>query len=208
MLQYRRQGPPVTALPSPYQEDFMRRSHLAALVFAPLLILAPAAVAGQEQALDDPTIVAIFDAANTADIETGALAEARGASKEVRDFGAMLARDHKMVRQQGRDLAAKLGVTPTPPKPDQGAKDHAAAMATLRALKGAEFDRAFLQHEAAFHKAVIDAITSTLLPAIQNDELEALVKKVAPAFQAHMQMAEELEKKVASAEAGDHSSAS
>jgi putative membrane protein len=186
----------------------MRRSHLAALAFAPLLILAPAAAAGQEQALDDPTIVAIFDAANAADIETGALAEARGASKEVRDFGAMLARDHKMVRQQGRDLAARLGVTPTPPKPDQGAKDHAAAMATLRALKGAEFDRAFLQHEAAFHKAVIDAINSTLLPAIQNDELEALVKKVAPAFQAHMQMAEELERKVASAEVGDHSSAS
>ena len=40
-------------------------------------------------ALDDPTIVAIFDAANTADIETGRLAVERGASKEVRDFGAM-----------------------------------------------------------------------------------------------------------------------
>jgi putative membrane protein len=186
----------------------MRRSHLAALAVAPLLILAPAPAASQEKALDDPTIVAIFDAANTADIETGALAEARGSTKEVRDFGAMLARDHKMVRQQGRDLAAKLGVTPTPPKPDQGAKDHAAAMARLRALKGAEFDRAFLQHEAAFHKAVIDAINSTLLPAIQNDEVAALVKKVAPAFQAHMQMAEELERKIASAKAGDHSSAS
>ena len=174
----------------------MRRSHLAALAVAPLLILAPAPAASQEKALDDPTIVAIFDAANTADIETGALAEARGSTKEVRDFGAMLARDHKMVRQQGRDLAAKLGVTPTPPKPDQGAKDHAAAMARLRALKGAEFDRAFLQHEAAFHKAVIDAINSTLLPAIQNDEVAALVKKVAPAFQAHMQMAQDIEKRI------------
>ena len=30
----------------------------------------------------------------------------------------MLARDHKAVRQQGRDLAKKLGVTPTPPKDD------------------------------------------------------------------------------------------
>ncbi|HJR50330.1 MAG TPA: DUF4142 domain-containing protein, partial [Gemmatimonadales bacterium] len=112
----------------------MRRSRLAALAVAPLLILAPAPAAGQENVLDDPTIVAIFDAANTADIETGALAEARGSTKEVRNFGAMLARDHKMVRQQGRDLAAKLGVTPTPPKPDQGAKDHAAAMARLRTL--------------------------------------------------------------------------
>ena len=161
--------------------------------------LPSATLRAQSEGPDDPTIVAIFDAANTADMETGALAEERGSSKEVRDFGAMLVRDHRAVRQQGRDLAAKLGVTPTPPKDDQSAKDHAAAMARLRSLKGAEFDRAFLQHEAGFHKAVIDAMQGTLLPAIDNAELKALVEKVAPAFQAHMQMAQELEKKVPSA---------
>src|SRR4051812_45873986 len=48
-------------------------------------------------ALDDPTIVAIFDAANTWDIETGQLAEKKGTTKEIRDFGAMLAHDHAMV---------------------------------------------------------------------------------------------------------------
>lgn len=148
-------------------------------------------------ALDDPTIVAIFDAANTADIETGTLAAERASSKEVRDFGTMLARDHKQVRQLGRDLAKKLGVTPTPPKDDQGAKNHAAAMATLRGLNGPAFDQAFLQHEAAFHKAVIDAVTSTLLPAVQNAELKALVVQVAPAFEAHMIAAQQLEKKLA-----------
>jgi putative membrane protein len=158
-----------------------------------------ATLRAQAEGPHDPTIVAIFDATNTADMETGALAQQQGASREVRDFGAMLVRDHRTVRQQGRDLAAKLGVTPTPPKDDQGAKDHATAMARLRGLKGAEFDRAFLQHEAAFHQAVIDAIQSTLLPAIDNPELKALVEKVAPAFQAHMQMAQELEKKASSA---------
>lgn len=149
------------------------------------------------QALDDPTIVAIFDAANTADIETGKLAADRGESKEVRDFGAMLVRDHTAVRQLGRDLAAKLHVTPTPPADDQGAKDHAAAMKNLRALHGAAFDHAFLQHEVAFHKAVIDAVNSTLLPAIQNSEVKALVVKVAPAFHAHMLAADNLDKKLA-----------
>jgi putative membrane protein len=162
----------------------------------------------QDAPPDDATIVAIFDAANTADIETGALAKQQGSSKEVRDFGAMLARDHQMVRQQGRDLAAKLGVMPTPPKDKQGAKDHAAAMARLRPLEGAEFDREFLRHEIAFHQAVIDAIESTLLPAIQNDELKALVEKIAPAFHAHMVMAQELEKKIAGAKAGDLTSSS
>lgn len=148
--------------------------------------------------LDDPTIVAIFDAANGADIETGTLAAERGASKDVRDFGAMLARDHRQVRQQGRDLARKLGVTPTPAKNDQMAKDHDAAMVRLRSLSGAEFDRAFLEHESAFHKAVIDAIQSTLLPAITSAELRALVVKVAPAFEAHRLAAENLQKKLAS----------
>ena len=146
--------------------------------------------------LDDPTIVAIFDAANTADIETGELAASRGTSKEVREFGRMLARDHNMVRQQGRDLAQRLGVTPTPPAADRGAKEHARAIAMLRSKQGAEFDRAFLQHEVTFHKAVIDAVTTTLLPAIQNAELKAFVEKVAPAFQAHMLAAQQLEKKL------------
>ena len=147
-------------------------------------------------ALDDATIVAIFDAANTADIETGTLAAEHGASREVRDFGAMLARDHKGVRTMGRDLAAKLGVKPTPPKPDQGAVDHAAAMKRLSALHGEAFDHAFLQHEVAFHKSVIDAVNTMLLPAIQNAEVKALVVKVAPAFQAHMLAADKLDKQI------------
>ncbi len=145
---------------------------------------------------DDPTIVAIFDAANTADIETGSLAAERGHSKDVRQYGAMLVTDHRAVRQLGRDLATKLGVTPTPPAVDASAKAHAEAMASLRAKRGVEFDRAFLRHEVAFHKAVIDAIQTTLLPAIENPELKALVLKVAPAFEAHMLAAQRLETKL------------
>ena len=118
------------------------------------------------RALDDPTIVAIFDGANTADIETGQLAAKRGQSKEVRDFGAMLVRDH------------------------------AAAMKALRAASNADFDQAFLHHEVAFHKAVIDAVTTTLLPATRNAEFKDLVTKVAPAFQAHMMAADALSKKL------------
>jgi putative membrane protein len=156
---------------------------IAAVAFA--LRSASATPAPVLPPLDDATIVAIFDAANTADIETGELAAKKGSTKEIRDFGAMLARDHKMVRQQGRDLAKKLGVTPTPPKDDDGAKNHAAAMKKLSGLAGAEFDKAFLQHEVGYHEAVIAAVTNTLLPAIKNAELKDLVVKVAPAFAAH-----------------------
>jgi putative membrane protein len=136
--------------------------------------------------LDDPTIVAIFDAANTWDIETAGLAVKKGSTQDVRDFGKMLVNDHTTVRKSGRDLARKLHVTPTPPKDFGMAKDHAAAMKKLRALKGPAFDRAFLEHEVAYHKAVLDAVTTTLMPALQNQEVKDLVTKVAPAFNAHM----------------------
>lgn len=151
-------------------------------------------------ALDDAAIVAIFDLANQADIETGRLATRKATTKEIRDFGRMLADVHTAVRQQAGDLTKKLGVTPALPKGDQSAEQHAAVMAKLGKLSGAEFDRAFLQHEQAFHTAVLAAVKSTLLPAIQNEELKKFVTSLAPAFEAHRLAAENLEKKLSSGE--------
>ena len=134
---------------------------------AALFVVSPATARAQAK-LDDPTIVAIFDAANTWDMETSGLGAKKGTTKEVRELAKMLVHDHETVRQQGRDLAKKLGVTPTPPKDFGMAKDHAAAMKKLEGLSGKAFDKAYLEHEVAYHKAVIDAMNTTLLPGAQE----------------------------------------
>jgi putative membrane protein len=165
---------------------------ISAIAFAVVAAVAPSNVSAQSSKLDDPTIVAIFDAANTYDIETGQLAAKRSRNAEIREFGSMLVRDHRAVRSQGRDLAKSLGVKPTPPKNFALANAHVAAVRKLRGLRGRAFDRAFLQHEVDFHNAVIDAVTKTLLPAIQNAQVKDLVTKVAPAFVAHRDKAQSL----------------
>jgi putative membrane protein len=167
---------------------------IAALAFvAGLTVIHPSTAVAQSGAkLDDPTIVAIFDAANTYDMETGSLAAKKGQSSAVRDFGKMLVRDHRNVRTQGRDLARSLNVTPTAPRDFPLAKAHAEAMRSLQKARGRAFDRAFLQHEVDFHNAVIDAVTNTLLPAIQNAQVKDLVTMVAPAFVAHRDKAQSL----------------
>lgn len=166
--------------------------HVVAASYAAIaLLVVPRVAHSQSAKLDDPTIVAIFDAANTWDIETGALAKKRGTTKEIRNFGAMLVHDHTEVRSQGRALAKKLHVTPTPPKDFGMARDHATAMKSLRGVSGKAFDKAFLAHEVAYHKAVIDAMNSTLMPALKNQEVKALVTKVAPAFKAHEDAAQQ-----------------
>jgi putative membrane protein len=172
---------------------FALPDHAGAHIAVQPQIAAPAAtLRTTPRALDDATIIAIFDAANTADIETSGLAAKKGYSKDVRALGSSFAAAHSAVRQSGRDLAKKLGVTPTPPANDKSAEQQAKVMAELRSKSGAAFDLAYLQHEVAFHEAVINAVTTTLLPAIQNPELKKFVTTVAPAFQDHLAMAKKL----------------
>jgi putative membrane protein len=161
---------------------------LAAGVFALTVgFRSAAAQTGGTAKLNDPTIVAIFDAANSWDIETSQTALKKSHNKYVRQFAAMMVRDHKAVRQLGRDLAHKLHVTPTPPGKDFALYiDHVSAMKSLRATRGKAFDKAYIDHEVTYHQAVIDAVTNQLLPATTNADLKALEVKVAPSFQAHL----------------------
>ena len=183
---------------NPFPEDLLMR-HIRTALSAALLVL-PTLLPAQNRAaaptLDDAAIVGIFDIANTWDVATGTLAATHATRQDVKDFGAMLARDHKTLQGQGRDLAGKLKVTPTPVAADFPLKvAHETAMKKLEGLHGSAFDKAFLEHEVAYHKAVVDAVTTTLLPAIRNAELKAFVEKVAPAFVGHMQAAEALLKR-------------
>jgi putative membrane protein len=172
------------------------RTLLLSAIFLGAVSLYPARAVSQSAALDDPTIVAIFDAANTYDVETGQLALSKTKNPSVKQLAQQFVNDHKAVRQQGRDLAKKLSVTPTPPAQFDLADAHKKAMAELKKKSGKEFDRAYADHEVAFHQAVIDAVKGTLLPAIQNAELKAFVEKIAPAFQGHLEAAKQLQKKL------------
>jgi putative membrane protein len=148
-------------------------------------------------ALDDPTIIAIFDAANTWDIETSQVALKKSKNKDVLAFADMMVKDHTAVRKLGRDLAAKLKVTPTPPGKDFAlAIDHADAMKTLESTTGAAFDKAYIDHEVTYHQAVIDAVTKQLLPATTNAELRNLENKVAPNFVAHLAAGKNVQQKL------------
>jgi len=172
----------------------LHRSLIGAAIAVPVMLLAQAKASAP--AIDDAAIVGIFDIANTWDIATGTLASTKASSKEVKDFGAMLARDHKVVQDSGRALAGKLKVTPTPVAADFPLKvQHEATMKKLETLSGPAFDQAFLEHEVAYHKAVIDAVNKSFVPAIKSVELKAFVLKIAPAFVAHLVAAEQLLKK-------------
>jgi putative membrane protein len=164
----------------------MKCNRLSVVAGSIILISSLGNVAFAGGKLDDATILAIFDQANSVDIYTGRLGAKYGNSEEVRALGRMVATDHVAVQQMGRDLAKKLSIIPTPPDNDMSVAGHANTVSLLQSKSGAEFDKAYLRHEIAFHQSVIDAVKGTLLPAIKNGELKNLVKNVLPGFEHHL----------------------
>lgn len=142
----------------------------------------------------DPQIAAIVVTANQVDIDAGKLASSTSHSKEVKDFAHLMVTDHSAVNKSASDLVQKLHVTPesnaTSQSLQKGGDDNLTA---LKRLNGSDFDRAYVDHEVAYHQAVIDALDNTLIPNAQNAELKALLVKVRPAFVAHLDHAKMLQ---------------
>jgi len=146
----------------------------------------------------DAQIAAIVVAANQVDIDAGKLAISKANAKDVKAFAQQMITDHTGVNKQATELVTKLKVKPEENDTSRSLKrDGAENIARLQKLKGADFDRAYIAQEVAYHQAVIDALDKTLVPNAKNEELKALLVKVRPAFVAHMEHAKSLQGKVA-----------
>jgi putative membrane protein len=142
----------------------------------------------------DPQIAAIVVTANQVDIDAGKLAVSKSHTKDVKEFAQLMITDHSGVNKAASELVQKLHVTPesnpTSQSLQKGGDDNLAA---LQKLSGGAFDRAYVDHEVAYHQAVLDAIDTTLIPSAQNAELKALLVKVRPAFAAHLEHAKQVQ---------------
>lgn len=137
--------------------------------------------------LNDAQILGIYIQVNGFDIESALLGRAQTGSDAVRSLAEHVATDHLGVRQGAFALAEKCKVTPVlPAERNAVAVEHNKTMTKLLALKGGEFDKAYMQYEVEFHRAAIDAVRSALLPAASCPELKAHFKEVLPAFEHHL----------------------
>ena len=152
------------------------------------------AAAAAAQAPTDAQIAAIVVTANQVDINAGRLAEQKAQNAQLKAFGKQMVTDHTGVNKQATDLVTKLGVkpedNPTAQSLKSGGDDN---VKTLKALNGAAFDKAYIDHEVAYHQQVLDAMDRTLIPSATNPELKALLQKVRPAFASHLEHAKQLQ---------------
>jgi putative membrane protein len=155
------------------------------IAFATALFLATGGAAAQ--APSDAQIASIVVTANTVDIDAGKLAESKSSNPDVKAFAQRMITDHTGVNKSAVDLVTKLKVTPEDNPTSQSLKSGGDQnLANLKGLSGAAFDKAYIDHEVAYHQQVLDAVDKTLIPSAKNEELKALLVKVRPAFVAHL----------------------
>jgi putative membrane protein len=170
-------------------------STLFALAIVACFGLATPANAGT---LSDGQILGIYVQVNGFDIETALLGRSQAHSDAVRKLATHVSSDHVGVRQAAFDLQDKCKVAASlPDERDVAAVEHSKTMGRLMALKGVEFDKAYVEHEVVFHRAAIDAVRGLLLPSATCPAIQEHFKAILPAFEHHLAMTEEIAAKYA-----------
>ncbi len=147
--------------------------------------------------LSDPEIASVAVVANQNDIDFAEIAKQKSQNPEVLEFANTMIKDHKTVIDLAVALVTKFHVTP---KDNAVSKkllsDAEKTKKMLNSKSAKEFDKAYVDNEVAYHKAVIAAVKNVLVPQSQNAELKALLQKVVPILEAHLAHAEMTQKKM------------
>ena len=125
-----------------------------------------------------------------AEVDFGKLAQEKGQSDAVKQFGAMLVKDHGEHKAKAEQVASELGVKP----PTGSGIGHKAIYAKLKMLSGASFDKSFAKSMVKDHQQDIREYQKE---ASRNDAAGKLAKETLPVLQKHLQTAQSLEKQTA-----------
>ena len=125
-----------------------------------------------------------------AEVDVGKLAQEKGQSDAVKQYGAMLVKDHGEHKSKAEQVAGQLGVEP----PTGSSLMQKATYAKLKLLSGTSFDRSFAKSMVKDHQ---DDIKEYKKETSKKDAAGQLANETLPTLQHHLKAAQSLEKQTA-----------
>jgi putative membrane protein len=164
---------------------------ISAALGAVVALCAGGIASAQEVALaqDAPESKFLMDAVrgNLAEVKLGELAEQKGQSEGVREFGTMLVEDHSKALKETAELAKDLNVIPPAlPSAEQTQKHDAMAR-----LSGAEFDREFAAEMVKDHQEDIAKYEQQAKSG--DSKVAKLAEDALPTLREHLAAAQRLQ---------------
>jgi len=119
-----------------------------------------------------------------AEVELGRIAQQKGHSQSVRDFGTRMVADHSTANDELKAIAAREGLSVAT---SVGVKDEAVKL-KLDALSGETFDKAYMSSMVKDHQEDIAAFQKEIGGGT-NQAVKSFASKTLPKLQEHLSRA-------------------
>jgi putative membrane protein len=156
---------------------------LTALTFT----LAPVSRAWADVASSDKTFVKKAAVGGMAEVDMGKMAEEKGSSQDVKDFGAMMVKDHTANNDDLAALAKTKGLM----VPDKLDSMHQKIADKLSAMSGADFDKAYINDMVMGHTKMLALMKSE--ESSSDPDLKSFATKTSDTVQMHLDKAKALQ---------------
>jgi putative membrane protein len=115
------------------------------------------------------------------EVQAGQIAQNKGNSQQVKDFGAMMVKDHSAANDKLQQVASSKSITlPTSPSVGQ-----MAAKTKLDVLSGDTFDKSYVKGQMKAHQDTI-ALFRKEINSGQDPDAKAFATAVLPTVRSHL----------------------
>jgi putative membrane protein len=119
--------------------------------------------------------------AGMGEVELGNLAQQKTPDPQLKDFAAMMVKDHSAANDKLKALAASKNIS----LPSGAGMKNAAEKAKLDVLKGDTFDKSYIKSQVKAHKETIDLLNKEIASG-QDPDAKAFAQSVLPTVRSHL----------------------
>jgi putative membrane protein len=134
--------------------------------------------------------------AGLSEVDLGNLAQQKSSDQQVKDFGAMMVKDHSAANEKLQSLASSKNISlPTKPSIAQ-----MATKAKLDVLSGHTFDKSYVKSQVKAHQETI-ALLNKEINSGKDADAKAFAQSILPTVRSHLKAARALESQMKGASA-------
>jgi putative membrane protein len=123
-------------------------------------------------------------AGGMAEVELGKLAQEKSTDQSVKDFAAMMVKDHTAANEKLQSLAASKNIA----LPTHLSAADSAERTKLEALSGAAFDKAYLKSQLKAHEDTVTLLKKEVSSG-QDADAKDFAKSILPTVEHHLKAA-------------------
>ena len=137
---------------------------------------------------DDSEFLTKAASGGMTEVELGKIAQEKSQNAKVKEFGAMMVKDHSMANDELKQLAMSKNVS----LPEAPLAKHQEGIDKLKEKSGADFDKDYVDMMVSDHKETIDLFKDAAENA-KDADVKAFAGKTLPTLESHLQHIQQIQ---------------